>query len=288
MVALRMIDSVRSDDSHIGQTFQASLDEPITVDGETIVPAGARATVRLVDVKSAGELRGQSQLKLELATITAANKSYLVESDTFYKEGAAQGKRTVRSAGVGAAVGAVIGAIAGGKKGAIIGAGTGAGAGTVIEASRDEQIQIDSETRVDFSLTAPLKITLPLSGNSPQRSDSRSGPARVGGRVDVPSNSRDISGEWLFTLNDPRGRREGRIVFEQSGTNLRGTIIDDATDGTLRGTLGGNSIRFTTDTEVRGRILRMEFSGTVNGDRMSGTASAANGDSIRWTAEREQ
>ena len=292
-VALRMIDSVRSNEAHVGQTFRASLDAPITVNGETIVPAGAGATVILVDVQSAGELKGKSVLKLELHSITAGNKSNLVQSDMFSREGAAQGARTARSVGIGAAIGGAIGAITGGKKGAVIGAGAGAGSGAAIEAARDEQIQIDSESRIDFRLTAPLDIALPAAANSTDRATLRSGPARIGDRLETASV--DVSGEWLFTLNDPRGRREGRLVFQQNGTALRGTIIDDTTDGRLLGSAGGNSIRFTTDTEVRGRIVRMEYSGTISGDRMSGTATAAPDSSgaradqpIRWTAERAQ
>ena len=289
-VALRMIDSVSSDDAHVGQTFRASLDGPVVVDGEAVIPSGAKAAVKLVYVQSAGELKGKSELRLQLDSISVGSRSYSIQSDTFYREGEAQGARTARSAGIGAAVGAIIGGIAGGKKGAIIGAGTGAGSGAVIEAARDEQVRIDSESRVDFQLDAPLEITLPALDSSIERSIVRSGPARLGSRRDV--DAPNISGEWIFTLHDPRGRREGRLLFEQNGTTLRGTIVDDTTDGKLQGSIGGDSIRFTTETEVRGRIVRMEYTGAIEADRLTGTATAslASGGRaeapMRWSAER--
>jgi hypothetical protein len=45
-------------------------------------------------------------------------------------------------------------------KGAAIGAATGAGAGTVVQgATKGQQIQIPSETKLDFSLEQPIEVS---------------------------------------------------------------------------------------------------------------------------------
>ncbi len=63
--------------------------------------------------------------------------------------------------GGGAVLGALIGAIAGHGKGAAIGAAVGAGAGTAVQAStKGQQVQIPAETKLDFSLKAPLTVTM--------------------------------------------------------------------------------------------------------------------------------
>ena len=41
-VKIRMIDSVNSDTARLGQTFRASLDEPIYVNGQEVIPRGRR------------------------------------------------------------------------------------------------------------------------------------------------------------------------------------------------------------------------------------------------------
>jgi hypothetical protein len=171
IVAVRMIDSVDSETAHVGETFKASLDEPIVVDDETVFPKGSEVYVKLAKVQAAGRVSGRSEVQLQLDRIFLGRKSYLVESNTYTNTGASQGSKTARSAGIGAAVGAAIGAISGGGKGAVIGGATGAGAGAGVEAIRKgEQVRVNSETRLDFRLENSLEVTLdsPSSAN-PQR-----------------------------------------------------------------------------------------------------------------------
>src|SRR5713101_3512749 len=53
---VRMIDSVDSEVSQLGQTFQASLDEPVvSSSGETLVARGADVVAKLVEEKQSGK-----------------------------------------------------------------------------------------------------------------------------------------------------------------------------------------------------------------------------------------
>jgi hypothetical protein len=55
----------------------------------------------------------------------------------------------------------VIGAITGGKKGAAIGGAVGAGAGTgVAAATGKKEIQLAPETRLTFTLSAPITLSV--------------------------------------------------------------------------------------------------------------------------------
>jgi hypothetical protein len=156
-----MIDPVTSDEAHAGQTFRASLDGPIVVDGDIVVPSRANAFVKVASVKAAGELSGKPELKVQLESIVVDGERYKIDSNVFMREGASQTAQTAKSAGLGALIGAGIGAITGGKKGAAIGAGVGAGGGVAVEAaSKKEQARIESESRIDFRLEAPLEVTL--------------------------------------------------------------------------------------------------------------------------------
>jgi hypothetical protein len=161
LIPIRMIDSISSEQDLAGQTFRASLDGDVIVRGETVIPRRSTAFVKLVEMKAAGELTGKSEITVQLESVVVNGKRYTVESNPFLRESASQTAQTAKSAGIGAAIGAVAGAIAGGRKGALIGAGVGAGSGVAIEAaSKSEHARIESETRVDFRLEAPLTITI--------------------------------------------------------------------------------------------------------------------------------
>ncbi len=183
LVSVRMIDSVDSSTAHAGETFKASLDQPIVLDNETIFSRGSEVYVKLARVETAGRVRGQSELELQLDRIFLAKQSYLLDTSTYTTTGAAQGTKTARSAGLGAALGAAIGAISGGGKGAAIGAATGAGAGAGVEAVRKgEQVRVDSETRLDFRLESSIDVTVPPSNNNIQPRNNPSVPPRFGTR----------------------------------------------------------------------------------------------------------
>jgi len=185
-----MIDSVDSSSDHIGQTFHASIDSPVMVDNQAALPKNSDVYLKLTQVSSAGDLRGQSELQLELDRILVGRKSYTVESNVYEQTGASQGKKTVRNGAICAAIGAAIGAIAGGGKGAAIGAGVGAGGGVgVAVLTKGEQVRVPSETRLVFSLSKPLEVTVP---NNPPSSattgqDFSSGPRRL----EAPPESSD-------------------------------------------------------------------------------------------------
>jgi hypothetical protein len=160
-VRIQMIDSVNSDKNAVGKTFLASLQAPIVVGNDVVVPKGVDVYVALVDAKSAGKFKGSSELSLALDSMKLHGVSYPLKSTVFKEAGASRGKQTAKRVGLGAAIGTGIGAIAGGGKGAAIGAGIGAGAGTAAQVfTKGKQVQVPSETKLDFTLEAPVQVTI--------------------------------------------------------------------------------------------------------------------------------
>ncbi|HWB83605.1 MAG TPA: hypothetical protein VG675_05670 [Bryobacteraceae bacterium] len=158
-IVVRMIDGVDSDNNTVGQTFAASLDEPIIVNGETLVPRGADVVVKLVDSKESGKLTGRSELTLDLVSVKVDGKMVDINTQTVSMESSSRGERTAKVAGGTAALGAIIGAIAGGGRGAAIGAGAGAAAGAGAEVvTKGQRVKIPSETRLTFVTDTPVRI----------------------------------------------------------------------------------------------------------------------------------
>jgi len=160
VVTIRTIDSIDSATSSTGQIFRGSLDAPVVVDDQVVLPKGLNVNLRLVEASSAGKIKGRSQLTVSLETVTYQGKSYRLSSSDVQQQGASRGKRSAAVIGGGTVLGALIGGLAGGGKGAAIGAGVGAGTGTAVQVmTKGEQVKIPAETRLDFTLHAPVTVS---------------------------------------------------------------------------------------------------------------------------------
>lgn len=160
VVAIRLIDPIDSETSQQGQTFRATLDSPLSVDGELAVPAGYDVEGHIVDVQSAGKFAGKSQLTLQLDRIKVGSHYYNIQTSSYHREGSSRGKNTAEKVGAGSVIGAIIGGIAGGGKGAAIGAAAGGGLGGGVQAAtKGQQIKLPAETVINFTLQSPVTVT---------------------------------------------------------------------------------------------------------------------------------
>jgi BON domain len=158
-LSVRINDELNSETSQVGDVFHGSVSSPVTVDGKTVIPTTADVEGRVVDVKSAGRFKGQSDLVIELTSLKMNGKSYQISSDRWSKQGNGRGKATAAKVGGGAALGAILGGVFGGGKGAAIGAAAGAGAGTgVSAATKGQQIDLKPETVLNFQLQSPITV----------------------------------------------------------------------------------------------------------------------------------
>ena len=159
-MAIRLVDAIDSETSQQGQSFRATLDSPLSVEGDVVIPTGYEVHGHIVDVKSAGKFQGKSVLVLQLDRIAVGGKSYSIQTDEYRREGSSRGKNTAEKVGAGAVIGAIIGGIAGGGKGAGIGAAAGGGVGGGVQAAtKGQQIKLPSETVLNFTLQSPLTVT---------------------------------------------------------------------------------------------------------------------------------
>jgi hypothetical protein len=151
-----------SKSSQAGQTFVATLKQPISVGGSPALPKGATVSGTVVRAQAKGKIKGQGELALALTSISVGNHTYPIKTGVLNNTVKGKGKRTAVTTGGGAAGGALIGGIAGGGKGAGIGALVGAGAGLVGGAvTGNQQIEIPAESALSFKLTAPLTLPPP-------------------------------------------------------------------------------------------------------------------------------
>jgi len=159
MLNVRMIDSISSDVNHAGQIFRGSLDSPVIVGNRTVLPKGATVHVKLVSARSAGRVKGRSELALQLDSIVLRGRLYPISSRIVDFRGKSESKKSLKNAGVGAAVGGGLGALLGGGSGAAVGAGLGAGTGVAVNAANPgQQVRIGTESLLRFRLSRPLRF----------------------------------------------------------------------------------------------------------------------------------
>jgi hypothetical protein len=158
-LTVRVGQALGSKTSQTGQTFLATVAQPVSVGGRTAIPAGATVSGTVVNAKPKGRFKGEGQLSLALMSVAVKGKTYSIQTRALDSTVKGKGKRTAATTGGGAAGGALIGGIAGGGKGAGIGALVGAGAGLVGGAmTGNTQVEIPAESALTFQLSAPLTL----------------------------------------------------------------------------------------------------------------------------------
>ena len=158
-VLIRTVDSIDSSKQKSGFRFTASLETNLQVENTVVAPRGSTVYGRLVEASSAGRMKGGAQLTLELTDIVINGTANPLLTSTYEIKSKGQGSKTARRVVGGAGLGAIIGGVAGGGRGAAIGAAAGAAGGTAIAgATKGEQLQIPSESLLEFRLEQPVAL----------------------------------------------------------------------------------------------------------------------------------
>jgi hypothetical protein len=158
-ITVRLQNAVSSATSRPGDQFEATLDQPITVDGQTVAPEGAHVIGRVVAARRSGRLTHPGYLRIALSSVDVNGKAVPIQSSSVMVAGASHKRRNLAWIGGGAGGGALIGAIASGGTGALIGSAIGAAGGTsAAYATGKKDVGFGVERRLTFRLTRPATI----------------------------------------------------------------------------------------------------------------------------------
>ncbi len=159
VLTVRLGQAVGSKISNNGDTFPATLAEPVVAGGRTVIPADAEAEGTVVQAAPLGRFKGGAVLRVALTSVTVNGTPRQVQTAAVSQSVKGKGKRSAVLIGGGAGLGALIGGLAGGGKGAAIGAIAGAGAGTAGTAfTGNKDIVLPAESTLSFKLTQPLEL----------------------------------------------------------------------------------------------------------------------------------
>jgi hypothetical protein len=160
-ITVRVNQPLSSDHNMVGDSFTATLSQPLIADGYVVARRGQTLVGRVADVEKAGRVKGTSKLGLELTELSLVDGQQLpVRSQLMEYHGGTSIGRDATAIGATTGVGAAIGGAAAGGMGAGIGAGAGALASTIgVLATRGRATTVYPEAELTFRLLAPVAIS---------------------------------------------------------------------------------------------------------------------------------
>ena len=157
--AVRLQQGISTEKNNSGDTFIATLDGPLTMNGKTLAPAGTTVEGLLTNVVDSGRVEGRASLTMILRRMTIGGQEYTLSTEPLTMVARSTKQKDAKIIGGTAAAGAVIGAIAGGGKGAAIGAAVGGGSGTgYVLSTKGDAVAYGPETRFTFVLTQAMDL----------------------------------------------------------------------------------------------------------------------------------
>jgi hypothetical protein len=98
-LTIRIESPVSSATSQPGDIFQAVLDSPIVIEGQTVAPRGSAVAGKVIAAKPASAANEFGYLRLALTTISLAGKSHPVQTGGTFVKGPAPGPVSVLPSG---------------------------------------------------------------------------------------------------------------------------------------------------------------------------------------------
>src|SRR5271169_5485577 len=84
---------------------------------------------------------------------------------------------------------------------------------------------------------------------------------------DAPANA---AGTWEMSMESPRGTNTQTATIQQDGAAVKGTLKGQRGETPFEGSVTGNKISFTVKRETPNGTFTIEYSGTIDGDSMTG------------------
>ncbi len=161
--------------NRVGDPFEGKVTQAVVVNGNTVIPVGARVEGRVTRVSEPRRISGRPTLGiLPEAVIMPTGERYFMDAtltDTNIRgtdvnqegqfKGLGHDRRDTLEAGGGAAGGMLIGGLIGGGPGVLIGGAVGAGSATAHWLAKHRSATLPAGTELTLELNRPLTMSSP-------------------------------------------------------------------------------------------------------------------------------
>ncbi len=162
LMKVQLNQSIRTSTHRSGQSFFATLKEPVVIGGKEMVQAGVPLIGVISQSRESGHFSGSALIELQLTRIIMPDGTTLpISTETFKKVGQAHFLRNIGLIGIGTILGAGLGNLLGQIPGALIGIGIGGGTGAVLAyVTGKEDLFIKAGTELGFKMAHPITISI--------------------------------------------------------------------------------------------------------------------------------
>lgn len=161
VLTVKTVSTLSTDSQAAGNTFKATLADPI-VEGDWVVARkGAEVEGVVVAADKGGRVKGTAQLEIAVTSLTLTDGQRIsLETSMAAAAAKSEKKKDVGKVAITTGAGAIIGAIAGGGKGAAIGAAVGGAGGTAaVMGTRGGPAVIPAGAELRFKVKSAVEIT---------------------------------------------------------------------------------------------------------------------------------
>ena len=92
-------------------------------------------------------------------------------------------------------------------------------------------------------------------------------------------------GSWNTTVNSPMGAQKATLTIKTDGATFTGTMAGAQGNQDVSGKVDGNTVSWSVNI-TQPMPITLEFSGTVDGDKISGNAKAGAFGSFPFSGNR--
>ena len=150
-ISVRIADRVDTNHLHSGDLLTGIVDLSLMYNDRVVIPRGTEAHMHLVENKKGGYLVGKAEVQIELTGLVMNGQELEVVSDTYHKDQGTIAAKTKAAGPASTGAGADV----------ATGSGYGVGVSPVVAIFHAAKVDLPPETRVKFTLTAPLTFIKP-------------------------------------------------------------------------------------------------------------------------------
>src|SRR5215831_7236655 len=106
VMRVRTIDPIDVDLAQAGMKFRGSIDDPVMVGGEAVIPRGSDVVLVATKVAQGGRMKGSDVLELKMNSVKVGGRVYPVVTSLSETKSSGEGKKSTRKILGGAGLGA--------------------------------------------------------------------------------------------------------------------------------------------------------------------------------------
>lgn len=165
VIAIRLNDGVNSAELSPGDILSASVSSPVRVGGQTVIPMGSDALVRVSSIEQSSGEQARTSVRLELFQVAGTGGAIGLLTTAKEFVGPTRARDQAERGAIGGAAGAVAGFVTGhilhhGGTGAAIGGGGGAAVGAMT--SKVQPVKLPAEQLIRFVTIQSAHIPAPV------------------------------------------------------------------------------------------------------------------------------